>query len=203
MSVRLLSRSAALAALVVGAAMAGPAQAHVGLGDGHDLAHGFAHPLGGLDHVLAMVAVGLFAAHLGGRALWLVPAAFMGMMAAGAALGMAGVAVPMVETGIGLSVLVFGLAVALRWTLPAGLAVALVGVFAVFHGHAHGAELPETAGGLAFAAGFLGATALLHLAGLSLGAIIARLGETGGLRAARVAGLFLSAAGVALLAGVV
>ena len=199
MNVRLLSPCAALAALVI----AGPAQAHVGLGDAHDLSHGFAHPLGGLDHVLAMVAVGLFAAHLGGRAFWLVPAAFMTMMAAGAGLGMAGLDLPLVETGIALSVMVLGLAVALRWTLPTGLAMALVGVFAVFHGHAHGAEVPENAGGLAFAAGFLAATGLLHGAGLLIGLGIDRLGETGGLRAARTTGALLSVAGAAMLAGLI
>ncbi|KQO43106.1 MULTISPECIES: HupE/UreJ family protein [unclassified Methylobacterium] len=181
--------------------MAGPALAHTGQGDASGLAHGFLHPLTGLDHMLAMVAVGLVAAQVGGRAMVLVPLSFIGMMMVGGALGAAGVALPHVETAIALSVAVLGAAVALRLTMPVAAAMALVGVFAVFHGHAHGAEMPEAASGLAYGAGFVAATALLHAAGLGLGLGMGRLGEGNGRPALRVAGAAFAAAGLGLLAG--
>lgn len=195
-----LKRVAAAAALLV--AMSPAALAHPGHGDASGFTHGFLHPLGGLDHVLAMVAVGLFAAHLAGRASWLVPATFVAVMALGGALGMAGIGVPFVETGIALSVVVLGLAVALRMNVPALAAMALVGFFAVFHGYAHGAEMPADASGTGYAAGFLLATALLHGAGIALGLTIARLGELAGRRAVQVAGGAMALAGVAILVGV-
>jgi urease accessory protein len=146
--------------------------AHPGHGaDG--LVHGFAHPFGGFDHLVAMIAVGLYAWQLGGRALWLVPATFVAVMAAAGALGIAGVPLPGVEIGIAASVIVLGAIVALRVKMPVAIAAALVGVFAVFHGHAHGTEMPLDASGVAFAAGFLAATALLHVAGIALGKLIA------------------------------
>lgn len=175
-----------------------PALAHTGHGDTSGFVAGFVHPVGGLDHVLAMVAVGLFAAHLGGRALWAVPAAFVALMAAGGALGMNGVSVPYVETGIALSVVVFGLALASGLALPVGLAMGLVGFFAIFHGHAHGAEMPANASGATYAAGFLIATALLHGAGIALGMGAARLASQ---RAVRIGGAAMAAAGVGLLTG--
>jgi urease accessory protein len=189
-------------AFAVLAATGGAAFAHPGHGDAGGFAHGFLHPLGGLDHVLAMVAVGLFAAHLGGRALWLVPATFVVVMAAGGALGMAGVTVPLVEAGIALSVVVLGLAVALRMNVPTLAAMALVGFFAIFHGHAHGTEMPQDSSGVAYAAGFLLATALLHTAGIALGITVARLGEFAGGRTVQVAGGAMAIAGIAILAGV-
>ena len=114
------------------------ALAHPGFGEMHGFAHGFAHPLGGLDHILAMVTVGIFAWQLGGRALWLVPAAFVAAMAAGGELALTGVPVPMVETGIAASVIVLGAIVALGIKAPLAIAMGLVGLFAIFHGHAHG-----------------------------------------------------------------
>jgi urease accessory protein len=155
------------------------------------------HPLGGLDHVLAMVAVGLYAAMIGGRALWLMPLTFIGVMVLGGALGASGIVDPFVEVGIAMSVIVLGLAVALRVNLPAITAIALVGLFAIFHGHAHGAEMPD-ASGYTYAAGFVLTTALLHCAGIALGLAAGRLG---GLRIAQAAGGALAIAGVALLAG--
>ncbi|MCC0807116.1 HupE/UreJ family protein [Methylobacterium sp. W2] len=181
--------------------MAGPALAHTGQGDASGLTHGFLHPLTGLDHMLAMVAVGLLAAQVGGRAILLVPLSFIGMMVLGGALGAAGVALPHVETAIALSVAVLGAAVALRLTMPVAAAMALVGIFAVFHGHAHGSEMPEAASGLAYGAGFVAATALLHAAGLALGLGMGRLGEGNGRPALRVAGAAFAAAGLGLLAG--
>lgn len=175
--------------------------AHTGVGDTAGFLHGFEHPIGGIDHILAMVAVGVFAYVLGARAVWLVPAAFVGMMVVGFALGVAQVDVPFVELGIALSSVVIGGAAALGRPMPVGVAMALVGVFAVFHGHAHGAEMPETAGGLTYAAGFITATALLHAAGIALAfgaaSLIGRYGRT----VARAAGAVFALGGVGVLAG--
>jgi urease accessory protein len=121
------------------------ALAHPGHGDGLGLAHGVMHPLSGLDHVLAMVAVGVVAAQLGGRAIWALPLAFIGMMAVGGALGMAGFAIPYVEGGIALSIVALGAAIALNLRLPVVAAAAAVGLFAIFHGHAHGASPTRSA----------------------------------------------------------
>jgi urease accessory protein len=188
--------------LIAGSSLA---SAHVGVGDAHGFAHGFSHPLGGLDHILAMVAVGVFAANLGGRAVWAVPLTFMALMAAGGALGLAGVAVPFVEIGIALSIVVLGLAVAIRRDWPVAAAMALVGVFAVFHGHAHGTEMPADVSGAAYAAGFLAATGLLHLIGIGVGFGLARLsGRTEiGRRAVEVGGAAIAVAGAGILFGVV
>jgi len=178
-----------------------PAFAHTGVGDASGFAHGFMHPIGGLDHVLVMVAVGVLAAHLSGRALWLVPGAFVLVMAVGGALAMAGVELPFVEVGVALSVVALGAAIALRLDLPLAAAMALVGLFAVFHGQAHGAEMPETASGLACGAGFILATTLLHASGVGLGIALARLGPLTGRRVAQVGGGLMALAGVAILAG--
>lgn len=188
------------AATAIVLALSGPAVAHVGAGEVSGFAYGLAHPLGGLDHVLAMVAVGLLAASLGGRAIWLVPAAFVLMMAAGGLLAMWQVNVPYVELGIAASVVVLGLAVAARVALPTLAAMALVGFFALFHGHAHGAEMPADASGAGYAAGFMLATALLHAAGIALGLAIQRIG-TAGANVRQVGGAALSLAGVALMGG--
>ncbi|MEP9375776.1 HupE/UreJ family protein [Aquabacter sp. CN5-332] len=177
--------------------------AHTGVGDAHGFAHGFGHPITGLDHVLAMVTVGIFAWQLGGRAVWAVPATFVALMAAGGALGMSGVELPFVEIGIALSVVVLGAVVALGVKAPLAAAMAVVGLFAIFHGHAHGAEMPEDASGLAYGAGFMLATTVLHLAGLGLGMLIGRFGETHGQAWVRGAGVAVAAAGVMLLAGAV
>ncbi|MBA8876337.1 HupE/UreJ family protein [Phyllobacterium myrsinacearum] len=177
------------------------AHAHVGVGETSGFTHGFAHPISGLDHVLAMILVGVFAFQLGGRALWLVPAAFVGMMAAGGALGAAGINVPFVELGIALSVIVLGAAVAFEIKAPAAIAVALVGLFAVFHGHAHGAEMPESAGGLAYAGGFMAATALLHVAGIGIGFGIGKISQRVGPGIVRIIGGLAALAGVGILTG--
>ena len=136
---------------------------------------GFAHPFYGLDHVLAMVAVGLWASQLGGRALWLLPLTFPVVMAAGAALGLSGVALPWVETGIAASVMVLGAAVALTLRPSLAVSVPLIGLFALLHGFAHGVELPAQASALAYGAGFVAATLMLHLAGLAIGLAANRL----------------------------
>ncbi len=164
-----LSASSALAAATLATLAAGPAAAHTGIGNAAGFVAGFAHPLFGIDHLLAMVAVGMFAALLGGRAQWGVPTAFVGMMLVGGALGFSGVDVPAVETMIALSVVTLGLVVALGWSWPIAAALALVGVFAVFHGHAHGAEMNPVHGAVLYSAGFALATALLHGVGLVIG----------------------------------
>ena len=187
---------AALAATLLPTA----ALAHTGVGDTSGFAHGFWHPIGGLDHVLAMVAVGAFAARLGGRALWIVPTAFVAMMAVGGLAGMEGIQLPFVETGIALSVVVLGLVVAFRWKLPVAAASALVGLFAIFHGHAHGSEMPIDASGLAYAVGFMLATASLHVAGIGLGLAVGRIGARSRL-ALQASGGAMALAGVALLSG--
>ena len=117
------------------------AQAHSGTGHVHGFAQGFAHPLGGIDHVLAMVTVGVFAWQLGGRALWLVPATFVLVMAAGGAFGIAGVELPSVEFGIAASLVALGEIVAFKTKAPLAVAMGLVGAFAVFHGHGYSAAL--------------------------------------------------------------
>jgi len=152
--------------------------AHSGHGDTSGLTHGFSHPITGIDHVLAMVAVGVLAAQLGGRALWLVPLGFVAIMAGAAAVGMAGIPLPFSEAGISLSVIVLGLAVAFRLSLPELAAMALVGFFAMFHGHVHGAEMPAAASGVPYALGFVAATAMLHAMGVGIGLLVGREGGT-------------------------
>lgn len=130
---------------------------------------GFRHPLTGLDHIVAMVAVGLWGAFLGKRAMWTLPVVFPVVMAFGGALGVLGVAIPHVETGIAMSGIVLGLMVTFAAKPPIWIAAVIVGFFAVFHGHAHGTELPAAANAMTFAAGFVISTGLLHLSGISLG----------------------------------
>ena len=176
--------------------------AHTGVGAANGFAHGFMHPIGGLDHVLAMVAVGLLAARLGGRALWLVPFSFVTMMILGGVAGASGFCLPFVELGITGSILVLGFVIALGRQLPAAFAAALVGFFGIFHGHAHGTEMPVDAQGLLYGAGFVVATMLLHAAGLALGTGADRLAGSWSAKASRVAGGAMAAAGAGIAAGV-
>lgn len=174
----------------------GAALAHPGHGEAVGFAQGFAHPVGGLDHVLAMVAVGVIAGIRGGPARLVLPGAFLAMMAAGAGLGAAGFGLSFAEAGIALSIVAFGLAILFGLRLPLPGLVALVGAFAVFHGYAHGTEMPETASGLLYGLGFLAGTALLHAAGLGLGLLVAR--ER---RAAPAMGAAVALSGLTLLVG--
>ena len=185
------------------AALPVAAYAHTGVGEAAGLVHGFSHPISGLDHILAMVMVGILAFQLGGRAVWAVPATFLLVMALGGAFGIAGINVPFVETGIALSVIVLGAIVALNIRASTSVAMGIVGLFAIFHGHAHGAEMPETAAGVAYAAGFMIATALLHVAGLGLGLMIARFGQRRGAVVVRSAGGVAAVAGAGLLTGLI
>jgi urease accessory protein len=190
-------------AVPLGLVLPTAAFAHTGAGDTHGFMHGFIHPISGIDHILAMVAVGLFAAQLGGRALWLVPASFVGAMALAGALGAAGISLPFVEVGIAASIIALGLIVAFEAKPPVAVAVAvamaLVAFFAIFHGHAHGAELPADASGLAYGAGFIVATAFLHAIGIGIGLALGRAATTGGERILQLGGCAMSVAGAAIL----
>lgn len=174
------------------------ALAHPGHDGAGGLAHGLVHPLTGIDHVLAMIAVGVLAAQYGGRALWLVPMSFLVAMAAAGAIGMAGIPVQIVEAGIGLSVVVLGLMIAFQIKPPTLVARIVVGFFALFHGYAHGSEMPGGLAGLSFAAGFLGATALLLGAGVGLGLLLQR--RTLSRRLIQAGGGAMALVGVAVLA---
>ena len=149
-------------------AVASPASAHVGQGLGFSIAGGFAHPFFGLDHLVAMVAVGLWAALAGGKRLWVWPAAFVSAMLMGGFIGHAGIELPHVEPAIAASVIALGLLVATGLKAPVPLGAALIAAFAIFHGHAHGAEAPAE-GWAGYAAGFVLATAMLHSIGIGVG----------------------------------
>jgi urease accessory protein len=194
-----MKRNISIAIAVLAALVPQVAYAHTGVGNASGFVHGFVHPIGGLDHVLAMVTVGLFAAHLGGRALWLVPASFVTMMAAGGALGFYGVNLPFIEVGIALSVVVLGAVVALQANLPLAAAMSLVGLFAVFHGHAHGAEMPMEVSAAGYGAGFLIATALLHATGIGIGLSLGKLAYGPARRVSQLAGAAIAITGLSLL----
>lgn len=185
----------ALAALATTTA---PAFAHLNPDEHGSFMAGFSHPLFGLDHILVMVAVGLWAAQIGGKALWAVPAAFVTTMAIGFGLALAGIDLPFVEPAILASVVALGLLVAMAVRLDTVMSAAIVAVFALFHGHAHGGEL-GSAGALSFGVGFVIATALLHGSGIALGLGIARL--SGGAIAARIIGGLTAIAGLVLAFG--
>lgn len=139
---------------------------------GHDISGwsaGLLHPFTGMDHLLAMFAVGLWAAQMGGRKIWLLPVTFMLMLVAGASLALTHLNVPLFEPGIAASVLALGLLVALALRVPTLLSVAITAVFGLLHGYAHGLEMPGSAAPLHYALGFLSATAVLHLAGVRMG----------------------------------
>jgi urease accessory protein len=187
--------SAAAIMLLPAAAWAHPGVA----GHAHGFAYGFAHPFSGIDHVLVMVAVGMFAAQLGGRALWLLPLTFISVMTLAGIAGAYGLSLPFVELGIGLSVIVLGLANALQLSIPTFAAAAAVGFFALFHGHAHGTEMPETVSGLYYGLGFLCATACLHGIGVALGIAAAQSAQIYGRQIAQVGGAAISVAGAVLL----
>jgi len=179
-------------------ASAAPAFAHLDPAAHGSLMAGLSHPLSGADHVLAMVAVGLWAAQTGGRALWLVPAAFVATMALGFALAITEAPLPFVEPAILASVVALGLIVAMAVRPDAAKAAAIVGAFALFHGHAHGGEIGAAATA-SFAAGFVIATALLHAAGIGLGVLLGKL--SGGGSVARLLGGLTAAAGGVLMLG--
>ena len=149
--------------------------AHTGGNPAHDLLHGLQHPVSGLDHILARFAVGMWAAQRGGRALWLVPLTFVGVMMIGGAIGMAGVSIPFVEQGIVLSVIILGVLVAAAVRLPLAVSAAIAGCFAIAHGYAHGAEIPSTASGVSYALGFAASTLVLVGSGVAFGLGLQRI----------------------------
>ena len=174
-------------------AVANPAHAHTEAGVAGGLSSGFLHPMLGLDHLVAMVAVGLWGAQLGKPAIWLLPITFPMVMAAGGVMGLAGLPLPAIETCIALSALILGLMVLFSLRPPLEIAALLVGCFAVFHGHAHGTELPAAANPLAYGVGFVISTGLLHLVGIVLGTLTR---WPAGTRAIRGLGGMIAALGV-------
>ena len=190
-----------LAALALVAISTAPAFAHLDPGEHGSFMAGFTHPLFGLDHILAMVAVGLWAASVGGRALWAVPVAFVATMAIGFAASILGMPLPFVEPVILASVIFIGIMVALALPLPTAGVAAVVAFFALFHGHAHGGEMGE-AGAFAYAAGFLVATAVLHAVGVALGIGAAMvLARSRGAVLTRIAGALTALGGLWLAVG--
>ena len=179
---------------------AGVATAHEGAGISGGFFSGFMHPILGWDHVIAMLAVGLWGAFLGTPAIWILPVVFPMVMAFGGALGVIGIPVPAVETGIAVSAVVLGAMVALAARPPIWVAALIVGAFAIFHGHAHGSELPEAANPLAYSFGFVIATGLLHLSGIAFG-LLARW--PAGKLAVRTGGGLIAVGGIAFLSHVV
>ena len=193
-----LTSRAALVTLAL-LAVASPALAHTGEAAAGGFVTGFLHPIFGWDHVIAMVAVGLWGAFLGAPAVWLLPVTFPLVMALGGMLGAAGVPLPGIETGIAASGLVIGLAVLFAARPPLPVAAVIVAFFAIFHGHAHGAEMPGAVSPLAYAGGFVIGTGLLHVAGIALG-LLTKLPS--GTWIVRAAGVVIAALGGAFLLGV-
>lgn len=177
-----------------------PALAHSGDGYGGGFVAGFTHPILGWDHVAAMVAVGLWGAFLGSPAIWILPVVFPLVMALGAVAGILGILVPAIETGIALSAVVLGLMIAFAVKAPNWVAAVIVGAFAVFHGYAHGTELPGSVSAFAYAVGFVISTGLLHLIGIGFGLLVKW--PTGRV-AVRGAGGLIALAGMAFLTGAV
>jgi urease accessory protein len=176
--------------------LAGPASAHMGTGLPGGFVSGFEHPLSGFDHLLAMVSVGLWGAFLGRPLIIALPVLFPTVMAFGAVLGMAHTPMPPVEIGIALSVLTLGALIALAARAPIWVACLVVGLFALFHGYAHGAELPSAADPIGYAVGFVLATGLLHVAGIAIGLLNER---PGGIVVTRSLGGAIAAAGAFFL----
>jgi len=173
---------------------------HLDLQNGSAFIAGLLHPLTGLDHILAMVAVGLLAFNLGGRALWAIPASFIIAMIGGGALAIAGVHLPMVESAIATSVLVIGLLVAMQTSLSTPTAALIVASFALFHGHAHGTEMPGNASAFGYVLGFITATAALHASGILAAIAASKWSLRYSQSVLRITGGLVAAAGLALTA---
>jgi urease accessory protein len=187
-----------IAALLI--AYASTANAHEAAGITGGFISGFLHPVLGWDHVVAMVAVGLWGAFLGSPAIWILPVVFPLVMAFGGALGVIGVPVPAVETGIAASAIVLGSMVAFAIRPPIWVAAIIVGAFAIFHGHAHGTELPNAANPLAYSFGFVLSTGLLHLSGIAFGLLVR---WPAGKVAVQAGGGLIALVGVGFLTGIV
>lgn len=193
-----MKKQTGLSTFVLALSFASPALAHTGHGDTAGFMAGLEHPVFGLDHLLAMVTVGLWAGLVGGRAFWAWPAAFVGSMLLGGALGMGGVELPAIELTILVSVIALGMATALNLKLHVVLGAAIIAIFGIAHGHAHGMEAPETSSGLAYALGFVLATAALHGVGLGLAALTRTRFAAA---ITRMLGALVALTGLGLLAG--
>lgn len=179
-------------------ALSGTALAHTGEGITGGLMSGFMHPVAGLDHVTAMVAVGILGAFLGRPAIWVLPVVFPLVMAFGGVLGLVGVPIPFIEVGIAVSSIVLGLMILFALKPPLWIAAVIVAAFSIFHGHAHGTELPKAANALAYSVGFVVSTGLLHLAGIGIGELIR---WPAGQIIARAIGGIIALAGIGFLTG--
>jgi len=194
------SHRAALAFLPLLIVLPSLAFAHTEEGVVGGFISGFLHPIYGPDHVVAMVAVGMWGAFLRNPAIWLLPVVFPLVMAFGGALGVIGMPLPLVEVGIAASAIVLGLMVLLAVRPPLWVAAVLVGAFGIFHGHAHGTELPDASNPLSYAIGFVLATGLMHIAGIAFGMLA---GSPRGRIAVRTAGGLISASGIYFLTGAI
>lgn len=169
-------------ALLILSLLPNVAFAHVGIGESIGWAHGMLHPFLGLDHLCAMLAVGLWAKQMGGRAVWCVPLTFVSVMALGGLFGIAAIPLPFIEGGILLSLLLLGLLVATAIQLPLFMCAVIAAIFALFHGYAHGAEMPQSTSGLTYALGFMLSTAALHATGITMATGLAKIGRPQWLR---------------------
>ena len=191
-----LAMRAAVALLMLSVCVS--VHAHTGESTANGFLAGVLHPLTGFDHLLAMVAVGIWGATLGLPLVWALPVAFPMLMVIGGVLGITGVPLPFIESGIAVSVVVLGLSIAVAWRAPVPVALAIVAAFGVFHGYAHGAELPKSASPAAYVAGFVLCTGALHLTGIAIGTL-KRLPH--GALALRASGGLIAMAGVWIFAG--
>jgi urease accessory protein len=185
----------ALAAVFV-AGLPAIAEAHITQDSAGGFVHGFLHPLSGADHLLAMFSVGLWGAQMGGRSVWSLPITFPLIMVIGGVLGIAGVPIPGVEIGIALSILVLGAAIAFSWKPQEWVALAIISVFAICHGYAHGAELPIASDPADYAIGFVVATGMIHILGILVGLYAGRLYNG---KLARILGAMIAPGGVYFL----
>lgn len=179
--------------VMAGALLPSFAFAHTAGGEASGFMHGLTHPVSGLDHVCAMLAVGLWAAQLGGRSVWVVPLTFVSVMALGGALPILGIGLPFVEQSIVLSVLLLGVLIAAAVRLPLWLSSGVVGLFALWHGHAHGTEMPAHTSGLLFGSGFALTTALLHAVGVFSGFEMQRMARGHAIRFAGISAVLCGA----------
>ncbi|MDX1641748.1 MAG: HupE/UreJ family protein [Balneolaceae bacterium] len=170
--------------------------AHPGAGHISGFWVGFGHPFGGLDHMLAMLAVGIWASQMSDKAVWAVPLTFVGVMLLAGAFGIAGIAIPFVEQGIIMSVLILGILIAVAARIPLAVSAVIVGLFAIFHGHAHGEEIPAAITGLSYGIGFAFSTMILHIAGIGFGMLFKNAERV---PVVRYAGMAITVLGVYLL----
>lgn len=173
---------------------------HTGFGSVSGFESGFLHPISGIDHLLAMVSVGILSAQLGGKSIWLIPLSFVSIMIIGATFGFFGMAIPFVEYGIIASVVVLGLAIAFGHKTPLSLAITLVAISSIFHGNAHGLEMPNNISGIEYGVGFTIATAFLHMTGILINLFIHKVQKKVASLMIRASGAVITIVGIALFA---